>query len=87
MTLEGAISWGFIAAGALILIGFVRAFLVMLRLHESDMANWGELSDAEEAEADAQTRQLTRLMWAMGTTAIGALIWAERDWIAQRVAG
>ena len=42
---------------------------------------------AEEAEADALGPRMTRLMWAMGTTALGALIWAERDRLSDWVGG
>ena len=85
MTWDAAISWSFIGAAALILIGLVRCFVSTTRLHESDVANWGELSEAEEAEANALGPSMTRLTWAMGATALGALIWAERgrlsDWV------
>ena len=83
MSLDTTISWSFVGTGALILIGFMKSYLAMLRLQESDFVNWGELSDAEEVEAQAQAGQLTRLMWATGTTALAALIWAERDWLAE----
>jgi hypothetical protein len=51
------------------------------------VVNWGELSKAEEAEADALGPKMTRLIWAMGITALAALIWAERDRIAGWVGG
>ena len=87
MTLSAAISWSFIGAGALILIGLVQCFLSTMRLHESDVVNWGELSKAEEAEADALGPRFSRLMWAGGATALGGLVWAERDRIAGWVWG
>lgn len=83
MMWEAAIPWAFIGAGALILFGLVRCFLSVLQLHESDIVNWGELSETEERQAQAIGPQMTRLLWAMGITALAALVWAERSRLAE----
>ena len=70
VNIETAISWSFIGVAALILAGFAACSIAVVRLHESDVANWGELSADEEREADALGPKFTRLMWAGGVTAL-----------------
>lgn len=79
MSIETAISWGFIGTGFLLLAAFVRQYLIVLRLAEADAQRWGELTDWEERALDLVGPALTRLYWTTIAVTIAAVIWVARE--------
>lgn len=81
MSIESAISWGFVGAGFLLLAAFVRQYLIVLHLAEADMQRWGELEEWEERALDLVGPALTRIFWMTVVVSIAAAIWVGRNWI------
>lgn len=81
MSIETAISWGFIGTGFLLLAAFVRQYLIVLHLAEADARRWGEFTEWEERALETVGPALTRLYWTTVIVAVAAAIWFTRDWI------
>ena len=78
MSLETAISFGFIGAGFLLLAAFVRQYLIVLYLAEADARRWGELTEWEERALDLVGPALRRITWATIIVVVAAAIWVAR---------
>ena len=78
MSIETAISFGFVGTGFLLLAAFVRQYLIVLHLAEADAQRWGELTEWEERALDLVGPALTRLYWTTVIVAVAAAIWFAR---------
>ena len=78
MSIETAISFGFVGTGFLLLAAFVRQYLIVLHLAGADAQRWGELTEWEERALDLVGPALTRLYWTTVIVAVAAAIWFAR---------
>lgn len=83
--IETLVPWALLSVASLILLGIVRVCLTFLRISQSDMQNWGELTPEEEADGERADRRLTRLYWLAGFTGLATLVWIFRDRLFQSV--
>ena len=81
MSIETAISYGFIGTGFLLLAAFVRQYLIVLHLAEADAQRWGELTEWEERALELTGPALTRLYWTTIVVTVAAALWFGRNWI------
>ena len=81
MSIETAISYGFIGTGFLLLAAFVRQYLIVLHLSEADIQRWCELEEWEERALDLVGPALARIFWVTVIVSIAAAIWVGRNWI------